>query len=214
MLSIGRVQVLCKQLLILPQAASLKIGKRSALQNTPQEFFTSVLTPAPAKRDSSETTRGSKIILTLAQIDTGKVTTDTFTHKKHKQCIFFSPLTFFSLLLVSWCLCGGEKAEKQRCECVFVCKWQWKHRGSACQRVSVLASERAGKWEHNPDYGQAPDSLTHGSTKAEGKTNPFHREVIARSKASSVCVFPQGGGKTSQGLAAAKRGFVFDSDAW
>lgn len=107
-LSISRVQVLRKQLLLLPQAAGLKIEKRSALQNTPQEFFTSVLSPAAAQGVSSELTGGLKDHPNTCPNTHWRATTHHIhvqkktTHKNNNNATFFYfPLTFFSLLLVS-----------------------------------------------------------------------------------------------------------------
>lgn len=81
-------------------------------------------------------------------------------------------------------------------------------RGSLCWPVKELESESTIQTTASSGL---PHTLAHKG--GGGKTNPFHREVTAPSKASSVCVFPQGGGKTLQASAARQRGFVFDPDA-
>lgn len=152
-LSISRVQVLCNQRLIVPQADSLKIEKRRMLRNTPQEFFTSVLTPDPNKSDSSAITRGSKTIPRLFPNTHWWVATDHNRRQKHKQYFSF----FFTHIFqppVGLLMPARGNSRKQRCECVFVCVNDNERTEGLLVRVSVLGSERAGKWEHNPDYSQ------------------------------------------------------------
>lgn len=74
-------------------------------------------------------------------------------------------------------------------------------RGSLCWPVKELESEST--IQTTVGHGLPH---THGNTKAErvGGVRGGRREVTAHSKSPLVCVFPQEGGKTFQGLAAAK----------
>lgn len=148
--------MLCNQLLILPQADSLKIEKRRMLPNTPQEFFTSVLTPEPNKSDSSATARGSKTIPRLFQIPAGEWRRITYADK-NTNSIFLSFFFFFTHIFqppVGLLMPARGNSRKQRCECVFVCVNDSERTEGLLVRVSVMGSERAGKGEHNPDYSQ------------------------------------------------------------
>lgn len=103
--------------LFLPQAANLKIEKRSMLQNTPQEFFTSVLTLTSDQKKKK--TKRLKDHSTLAQINSGKVTTRHNSRtEKHQQCILFFLSTHIFQPPVGLLV---PARGKQRCECVFVC---------------------------------------------------------------------------------------------
>lgn len=80
--------------------------------------------------------------------------------------------------------------------------------GSLCWPVKELESESTIQTTARP---RTPSHTA--AQRLRGKQTRFTEKLLRAVKASLVCVFPQGGGKTSQGLAAAKRGFVFDPDA-
>lgn len=176
-LSISRVQVLRKQLLILPQAAGLKIEKRSALQNTPQEFFTSVLSPAPAQGVSSELTGGLKdhpntCPNTHWRATTHHIHAQKTNTQKQQQCNFFLFSTHIFQPPVGLLMPARGKRQKTEvwvCVCV-----QMTMKG---QRVCLSEGLSVGQWKSWKVRAQsrlrpAPDSRTHWRTKAEGENKP------------------------------------------
>lgn len=133
--------------------------------------------------------RGSKIIQNLPKETLAKWQHGTIHAKKTSTTYFFFFHSHFSASCWSLGACEGGKGRKQGCESVFVCIWQWKNSGSACQRVTLLASERAGKWEHNPDYGR-PRTPSHTATQRlrGGKQTRCTEKLLHAVKVHS-CVF-------------------------
>lgn len=173
--------MLCKQLLIFPQAANLKIEKRSMLQNTPQEFFTSVLTPAPAR---SETRRSFN---TCPNRHWQRVNMPQFTHKNINNVFFFHS----HFLASCWSLdaCEGEKAENRGVSvCLCVIDNERTEgllvRGSLCWPVKELESESTIQ---TPVGRGLPHTRQHKRLREEKQTRCT--EKLLRAVKVHSCVF-------------------------